>query len=1758
MKKLNLPKKIFKSEYLLMFMLFAMKHAYAQPQTKPVYYWTCEGSNPLKDSMNNSNLNPTTFKCIYTVTPPSTGSVGNSLSLDSAGRTIVCTNNFIMNSVVSIEFLFKPGADFNTTTFIHRRDNAFSVKFGYPFIEFLTTNSAGSDNFHINLRGVGCATYGYYTDGNWHHMVFKYNTITGIKQIWVDGQLPQGFSDTTATGTFAGGVNAVDLNANTSYIKYYGNIDEIALYDQDLPANNIYKHYIDFTMGNHYSFPNSSVAPPAPAPVTGPVDINEYAPGHPNYTMDAPTQLQNFPVPRYKKGHTLLPNFNWLGIKFFSGDGQPMFTPAQKIANSVTIQTELVKNFNYYLTVSCNVSSKWSDYANPAKYEGAWVALANQHPQWQTSAIIFWAQLNPQLIGYTQSKSYIHCKTFPNNYYIRNASGQFLSRDGSVDTASRVISPAAPLDSFTIDGLTQKFYLTKLLNALTRPLNIINENDEVITHYTNNALAQDPLVLADKATSGFTDWEDYKANRKKRMCTNYRDQFMTMPALQNTKYAEYQVGGRTDAYLKYSQTRFINKPINGQIYPTPDFYPRWPSNWRNWNAAWNGWQSIADGRVNELAVGDKLFSPYVAAGWNKNEESNIRPAQWLGLLKALGMAGAEFYYAGFFNDDPYYNSTNFPANPAGYAWQAVMPSYAQAITSRYENLLRNGDLMNGDVPNSYANPTTQGYSFETGDLRKLVVIRKDHTQNIYAITGTIQPNSNMLGNTELQSDAKIKLDGNPLQFTVRRQGSTYIYNNTNPASPVFYQLDGWHENSHPCYWTKDFNIESELFDNTTAFKIKTDRAPGAAITDFRNSVSYISLPTTANTATADYYIQPRTSNNYYFWVRARSHNGAAATITVALDSITKTIGCITDTNWQWYSIDGCSQQRIAYMNLSAAEHKLSLTATGAGIEIDRVLMTLNSTLNLNNNQPVCSTSLATVSPSGPTTFCQGSNVTLTANGSGTYQWSNGATSKSITVSTAGNYSVTIIGGTCNSISAPVTVTVKSKPSATITSGGSTTICPNDSVMLTASAASSYTWSNGVTTQSIYASTAGNYNVTVTGTNGCTKTSAAEVVVVAQVSPATITASGSTNICPGESVTLTSAPASTYLWSTGETTQSVTAATTNSYSVTAYNASGCSSISAATNVTVAPAATATITTTGSTQLIQGQSVVLTANNGSSYLWLPNGETTSSITVTQSGNYQVTVYNTNGCSATSSIVSVNVMSLSINISTSGLTSICSGDSTVLTAPPYMTSYIWTPNGETTQSITVSQSGIYGVTVTDTLGNTASDSETISVIPVPAAPSISISYIPNVAYQLTASAPSASSFLWSNGETTSTITIITPAIYSVQAINSIGCASPWSTMNVNSITGQACAKADMLTVFNVTDTSVTLGWNPAVTGDSFVITYWENGTTNYQTLTVNGNLSTQLISGLQPGVTYNWIIQTNCLNSQQLSDPASFSTLINALPCGSIPQNLSTTNINTNTANLNWYPTIATQFRVRIRPVGVGTYATRTFNGVTNMSGGGLSNLAPNTTYEWSILSVCNGVTSAFSAPSYFTTLDTCGYMGILEVNNITSNRAILMWDNLSTMDTVRIRITDNAINYKRNIYLSQNPVNGVYQLTGLKPNRSYSAEVRGKCSTGQLGIWSNKITFTTEDIVLRSESGNLGLNGFPNPTATTLNYSFADVTSSDYTLKVCDMAGREMYQEVRYAEAGPNTGEVDVRQYATGLYMLIVQKGAQASRFRFAVH
>ncbi len=130
---------------------------------------------------------------------------------------------------------------------------------------------------------------------------------------------------------------------------------------------------------------------------------------------------------------------------------------------------------------------------------------------------------------------------------------------------------------------------------------------------------------------------------------------------------------------------------------------------------------------------------------------------------------------------------------------------------------------------------------------------------------------------------------------------------------------------------------------------------------------------------------------------------------------------------------------------------------------------------------------AVVNPTGTQHICEGDSVTLSALAGYDYSWSGGlGTDQSITVSTAGDYTVTITDDNgCVNTSAVSTVEVHSADVPTINVDGPTSFCEGGSVVLDAGTGyGSYLWTSGSTTQSITVSESGTYSVTVMDLYGC--------------------------------------------------------------------------------------------------------------------------------------------------------------------------------------------------------------------------------------------------------------------------------------------------------------------------------------------------------------------------------------------------------------------------------------------------------------------------------------------------------------------------------------------------------------------------------------------------------------------------------------------------------------------------------------------------
>ena len=417
----------------------------------------------------------------------------------------------------------------------------------------------------------------------------------------------------------------------------------------------------------------------------------------------------------------------------------------------------------------------------------------------------------------------------------------------------------------------------------------------------------------------------------------------------------------------------------------------------------------------------------------------------------------------------------------------------------------------------------------------------------------------------------------------------------------------------------------------------------------------------------------------------------------------------------------------------------------------------------------------TINNSISDSLCVGDTIVLWSTGIGNYVWSGGSTNDSIVVTSGGVYSVASTNS-CGTANDTLTITSIAPPTPAITPGGSTFICPGDSVSLTASGGGTYLWSSGSTNSTIFVSTAGTY--TLTATNGCGSQQTTQVISLGAIPTVTLNSSD-TSFCTGNSMLLWASGTGTYSWTGGSTNDSIFVSSGGTYSVSASNSCG----SATDNITIneLPLPVATISAVGTTFCI-GDSILLTGAGGTNYLWQPSAASTSSISATTSGTYTLTA--SNSCGNDTATITVSTANPPTANITTGSPTICLGDSSALNASGGGT-YLWS-TGETTNSITATIEGSYWVLTSNMCG---SDTAFVN-INVDSVMAFFTNDIYTGTYPLTVnftngSSSNASGFFWDFGDGTTASgtfpanTFQEPGTYVVtlSVTNSSGCTDTYS---------------------------------------------------------------------------------------------------------------------------------------------------------------------------------------------------------------------------------------------------------------------------------------------------------------------------------------------------------------------------------------------
>ncbi|MCS6927856.1 MAG: SprB repeat-containing protein, partial [Saprospiraceae bacterium] len=415
------------------------------------------------------------------------------------------------------------------------------------------------------------------------------------------------------------------------------------------------------------------------------------------------------------------------------------------------------------------------------------------------------------------------------------------------------------------------------------------------------------------------------------------------------------------------------------------------------------------------------------------------------------------------------------------------------------------------------------------------------------------------------------------------------------------------------------------------------------------------------------------------------------------------------------------------------------------------------------------------------------SVVATGGTSFTYQWSNGATTATITGLAPDLYTVTVTNNYGCTAEAEVLIQEPDPLNVeTITFNPSCAGADDGSVFLTVRGGTptySYAWATGQTTSELLNVPAGTISGTVTDANGCT----IEVVVtLTEPDPLDIVLKPFDILCGGTSTGRIETNVSggtlpyTYRWSnnsTGATLQNVPAGT---YTVTVTDFNGCVIEAEATlNESPPIVISGEVSNAGCAGAATGR-VLLTVSGGAGgyiYAW-SNNTTAKDLENVAAGTYTVTVADASGCTRAQTFIVGQATDLEVTTITSPVR--CFGEATgnatanVSGGTPNYT-YLWS-NNATTPTTSNLPAGTYTVTVTDAAG--CSQTAT-AVIAQPPAISATAEWtalpcrqdIGNVTLTVTGGTPSYS-FLWSNGATTQNLSNVPPAPYTVEIKDLNGC--------------------------------------------------------------------------------------------------------------------------------------------------------------------------------------------------------------------------------------------------------------------------------------------------------------------------------------------------------------------------------------------------
>ena len=491
-------------------------------------------------------------------------------------------------------------------------------------------------------------------------------------------------------------------------------------------------------------------------------------------------------------------------------------------------------------------------------------------------------------------------------------------------------------------------------------------------------------------------------------------------------------------------------------------------------------------------------------------------------------------------------------------------------------------------------------------------------------------------------------------------------------------------------------------------------------------------------------------------------------------------------------------------------------------------------------------------PTGPAdaSICFGDSITLTAANALTYSWSPATALSSATIANPVStttmtmtYSLTMTKAYGCPVNEQVTVTVNPLPNVSASANDST-VCTGDMVTLTGAGATGYSWTGGVTDNVPFAATStSTYTVTGTDANGCIDT--ASLMITVNTLPS-VTLSGGSSICAGDSTLLTGSSGGTSQWYlngaaiSGANSNTYYATIPGVYNMTKTNLSGCSD-SASAGITVVVNAIPTVNANATaTTVCAGTSVTLSGTGADTYAWTGGVTDNVAFTPTVTDTFTVTGTDLNGCMDTATVM-ITVNALPAVSANATATTVCAGTPVTLSGSGTATSYSWT--GGVTDNVAFTPAVTDTYTVTGTDANNCSDTATVMItvnaLPAVVANATSTEVCAGASVTLTGSG--ATTYAWTGG--VSDNVAFTPAVtdtYTVTGTDANNCSdtatimitvNPLPTVTFTSSTDTICFDDAAITLSNASPAGGTFSgsgvsgttFTPATAGNgSHTITY------------------------------------------------------------------------------------------------------------------------------------------------------------------------------------------------------------------------------------------------------------------------------------------------------------------------------------------------